>query len=42
MAKVQYRNCLKSLASPETKALGAHEVGHRGLISLQFASYYYA
>jgi hypothetical protein len=31
MAKVEQRNCLKSLASSVTKALEAHEVGTEGL-----------
>jgi hypothetical protein len=40
--KSSFRDCLKSLASPKTKAVEAYEGGQRGIISPRYASGFYA
>ena len=41
-AEFTFRNCLKSLAGLKTKELEAYEIGQRELISLRYASDFYA
>jgi hypothetical protein len=41
MAKVELRNCLKSLTIPDKKVLEVYESRERGLMSLWYASDFY-
>jgi hypothetical protein len=41
-AGLSLRDCLKSLASPKTKAVEAYEGGQSGIISPRYASGFYA